>query len=400
MSEQTQSASEQQAFESWWRTGQWPTDVAPSAWAHRGSALRGWLARAALAQQPAAQPAGLADDEIARLIEQHDPCGQSPRTYQYTRAVEHKVLSSIRAAAQAAGLTDDAVSREQIEAWARRAWIVGSGVDGALTEPDIVRLGDFAIAAREPLLSRAAPSGNAAELAREELEALHMCLDDAGVPRENQSGLTLSAWGRVMHYADPQPSAQQAEPESPMKAAADALRRKTELEQAHQDGYRDGFKAAQAMLAKAEHPAEEARGVDGGLMEAIRRYAFLFALHTQNNTDASRAEADAALARVRALLATPPAGDAGQESDRLVEQFFAGNAAFNLGYAKGLEDSQYRRDAERFRWLIDESGEFVWYPPGYNGAPAARFDFLWHSEESDIRKAIDAAIEASKGERG
>lgn len=57
------------------------------------------------------------------------------------------------------------------------------------------------------------------------------------------------------------PSAQQAEPGSPMKAAADALRRKAELEQAHQDGYRDGFKAAQAMLDKAEQPAEEARGV-------------------------------------------------------------------------------------------------------------------------------------------
>ena len=59
---------------------------------------------------------------------------------------------------------------------------------------------------------------------------------------------------------------------------------------------------------QAEQPTEEARGVDGDLMEAIRRYAFLFALHTQNNTDASRAEADAALARVRALLAAPAAG--------------------------------------------------------------------------------------------
>ncbi|QKS62208.1 DUF551 domain-containing protein [Cupriavidus gilardii] len=48
-------------------------------------------------------------------------------------------------------------------------------------------------------------------------------------------------------------------------------------------------------------------------MEAIRRYAFLFALHTQNNTDASRAEADAALARIRSLLAAPAAGAAQDE---------------------------------------------------------------------------------------
>ncbi|MCT9127482.1 hypothetical protein [Cupriavidus gilardii] len=59
---------------------------------------------------------------------------------------------------------------------------------------------------------------------------------------------------------------------------------------------------------QAEQPTEGARGVDGDLMEAIRRYAFLFALHTQNNTDASRADADAALARIRALLAAPAAG--------------------------------------------------------------------------------------------
>ena len=35
----------------------------------------------------------------------------------------------------------------------------------------------------------------------EELEALHICLDKAGVPRANRSGLTFSAWGRVVNYA-------------------------------------------------------------------------------------------------------------------------------------------------------------------------------------------------------
>ncbi|MFX5530148.1 hypothetical protein ABTD83_19740, partial [Acinetobacter baumannii] len=81
------------------------------------------------------------------------------------------------------------------------------------------------------------------------------------VPRETFEQLSKRSdvRSRIL-YAAPQPAAQQAEPESPMKAAADALRRKTELEQAHQDGYRDGFKAAQAMLAKAEQPAEEALG--------------------------------------------------------------------------------------------------------------------------------------------
>ncbi|UXC37168.1 DUF551 domain-containing protein [Cupriavidus gilardii] len=102
----------------------------------------------------------------------------------------------------------------------------------------------------------------------------------------------------------PQPSAQQAEPESPMKAAADALRRKTELEQAHQDGYRDGFKAAQAMLAKAEQPAEEARGVDcphcGGFGEVSGESPGVACPACNGTGKVEEA--------VRALLAAPAAG--------------------------------------------------------------------------------------------
>jgi hypothetical protein len=54
MVDQTPSATEKHAFESWWGTGQWPTDVAPSAWAHRESAWSAWSARATLAQQQSA----------------------------------------------------------------------------------------------------------------------------------------------------------------------------------------------------------------------------------------------------------------------------------------------------------------------------------------------------------
>lgn len=46
-------------------------------------------------------------------------------------------------------------------------------------------------------------------------------------------------------------------------------------------------------------------------------------------------------------------------------------------------------DGKRFRFLYDEMGELVWYPPGWNGNPKARFDLLWECEESDLRKAID-----------
>ncbi|MCT9125365.1 hypothetical protein [Cupriavidus gilardii] len=84
----------------------------------------------------------------------------------------------------------------------------------------------------------------------------------------------------------------------------------------------------------------------------------------------------------------PPAGDAGQESDRLVEQFFAGNAAFNLGYTKGLEDSQYRKDAERYRHAIarEDNAEELY---------AAVLSNAGNVEA--INAEFDAAIEASKG---
>ena len=47
------------------------------------------------------------------------------------------------------------------------------------------------------------------------------------------------------------------------------------------------------------------------------------------------------------------------------------------------------RDGLRFRFLYDEMGELIWYPPGWNGNPKPRFDFYWENEEQDLRKAID-----------
>lgn len=46
-------------------------------------------------------------------------------------------------------------------------------------------------------------------------------------------------------------------------------------------------------------------------------------------------------------------------------------------------------DAARFRFLYDEMGELIWYPPGWNGNIKARFDLYWECEEKDLRKAID-----------
>lgn len=123
-----------------------------------------------------------------------------------------KALSGV-AGEQAAGLTDK-VTREQIEAWARRAGIVGSGADGALTEPNLVRLGDFAIAAREPLLSRAAPSGEpvAWKWRRHKVDNWqsegHWDASAAGYAADLES----KGFEVVRLYAAPQPSAQQADP--------------------------------------------------------------------------------------------------------------------------------------------------------------------------------------------
>ncbi|UXC37339.1 PGDYG domain-containing protein [Cupriavidus gilardii] len=104
-------------------------------------------------------------------------------------------------AAQAAGLTSDAVAREQIEGWARRAGIIGSGADGALTESNLVRLGDFAIAAREALLSRA----------EREAAGLRQMLD-AERQRASNAVAVSNALQDKLSRAAPQSSEQQANP--------------------------------------------------------------------------------------------------------------------------------------------------------------------------------------------
>ncbi|NSX05070.1 hypothetical protein [Cupriavidus gilardii] len=140
----------------------------------------------------------------------------------------------------------------------------------------------------------------------------------------------------------------QAEPESPMKAAADALRRKTELEQAHQDGYRDGFKDAQAMLAKPEQPAEEARGVDeqcdgcgGELGDAYCAGCLVDSVGTWlrsikedgYRTDNERCAAEILLKLAvehRALLAAPAAG-----TKQAATGVAGPDTTYNLGWSAG-----------------------------------------------------------------
>ena len=46
---------------------------------------------------------------------------------------------------------------------------------------------------------------NKAELLAEDIECLHMCLDDAGVPRTDEKGNTYSMWGRVRLFKDMPP---------------------------------------------------------------------------------------------------------------------------------------------------------------------------------------------------
>jgi hypothetical protein len=47
----------------------------------------------------------------------------------------------------------------------------------------------------------------------EDLEALHMCLDRAEVPRHTNFGVVYSAWGRVLKYASLQPEMPTTQPE-------------------------------------------------------------------------------------------------------------------------------------------------------------------------------------------
>jgi len=84
-------------------------------------------------------------------------------------------------------------------------------------------------------------------------------------------------------------------------------------------------------------------------------------------------------------------------------------AAYFEGYEDALKDRQpssdqlqarvaeLEKDAARYRW-IDEN-LIQWYPKGYNGCKYGRFDALWPNEESDLGKAVDAAIDAALKDR-
>ncbi|ESH90755.1 hypothetical protein B551_0222555 [Cupriavidus sp. HPC(L)] len=106
MTEQTQPVGEQEAFESWWGTGQWPTDVAPSAWAHKESARRAWLARAAVAHQATAEAVWLTEQDIRETAVDTvgvDYDGIAYEHINFARAIERKVLSRAAPTDQAVG---------------------------------------------------------------------------------------------------------------------------------------------------------------------------------------------------------------------------------------------------------------------------------------------------------
>ncbi|MCT9125369.1 DUF551 domain-containing protein [Cupriavidus gilardii] len=247
-------------------------------------------------------------------------------------------------AAQAAGLTDEEID------------LIANTMPGGMA--GFMRgwgWRNFARAIEGELLSRAAPSGEPVAYVecRECGRCGHTGINDAHsqdeccsncdwtgpAPKEDvcpgcaQTGTMRAACpkcGSVYRLlcettvgAATKPSAQQAEPGSPMKAAADALRRKAELEQAHQDGYRDGFKAAQAMLDKAEQPAEEARGVDANMEATLFEQHYrskgwpqsYFIPHSGGHIRYGRAATQDAWEgwQARALLAAPAAGAAQDE---------------------------------------------------------------------------------------
>ncbi|MBO4119886.1 hypothetical protein J5T34_03915 [Cupriavidus gilardii] len=274
--------------------------------------------------------------------------------------------------AQAAGLTDE-VTREQIEAWASLAGIVGSGANGALTESNLVRLGDFAIAAREALLSRAAPSGEPVAYVecRECGRCGHTGINDAHsqdeccsncdwtgpAPKEDvcpgcaQTGTMRAACpkcGSVYRLlcettvgAAPQPSAQQAETmihyggglagNVSFEEPAEEARGVDEV--AHQDARFaiDGAIAFGRMGIKeppqghwlteywqigkqlAEQPSEEARGVDRA--HVLGRLEDMIADPMwSNHVEVSKRF----LMDIRTLLAAPAAGT-GQDAREQVE---------------------------------------------------------------------------------
>ena len=47
-------------------------------------------------------------------------------------------------------------------------------------------------------------AGNRADILQEDIDCLHMCLDDFGVPRDDGHGNTYSMWGRVIKFSEKQ----------------------------------------------------------------------------------------------------------------------------------------------------------------------------------------------------
>lgn len=190
-------------------------------------------ARAALAQQPAAQAAGLTDEQIEEVWNGVEWKDLSPVHEGFEKALR---LRFARALLSRAAPSVEPVAYVECRECGRCGH---TGINDAHSQAECCSNCDWTgPAPKEDVCPGCAQTGTM-RAACPKCGSMYRLLCETTVG------------------AATKPSARQAEPESPMKAAADALRRKTELEQAHQDGYRDGFKAAQAMLDKAGAVTEE-----------------------------------------------------------------------------------------------------------------------------------------------
>lgn len=78
---------------------------------------------------------GLPETLIAKLIEQHDPCGQSQRTYEFARAIERESLSQGAASAQQAQPEDDSGAIASRVEWDKfPAWLIDHHEGDTITE--------------------------------------------------------------------------------------------------------------------------------------------------------------------------------------------------------------------------------------------------------------------------
>lgn len=304
---------------------------------------------------------------------------------------------------EAVGMSD-AVTREQIEAWAKRAGIVGSGADGALTEPNIVRLGDFAIAAREGLLSVGAlaqqPAAQAAGLTDAEIIAIYGehyfdCVDEddrdpshilpytraierallsRAAPADKQGGgLTDEEIERLIsRFIGPASASIRNDCRALVLEAL--TRAAPSAQQAEQPAMFGGGAQCSEVSSehKAEQPAEEARGVNA-MREALRKLIDA----ADDSDDSCHGTLSTTFVRDiahAALLAAPAAGT-GQFSEQAsawkITNPETGHVWFTEARTQALQQMQSGK-------IVTGYGQAA---TGAQGLTDNQLDDIWHSTE-------------------